>query len=105
MIKLYLDKHMRNLILGYEFDYREYDFDEFLFYIRNSEKYILKNILENLEYYVLERFGFDEKTIEIIYECEFEVRFTNKKGYYLKGHENIEWVECNFENFVKNYCG
>ena len=104
-IILYLDENMREKLLDYDRNICDLnDFESILFYIRNDEKYILENILENMCEEKLVEFGFDEKTIYVIQECVFEVRFTKKDKYYLKGIENIEFVEVSFENFCKNYC-
>ena len=92
MIRLYLNEVIREELLNYDIEHSEHCYDRDMFYIINSEEIILMNILENINTDVLIKMGFDDETIQVIQECDFEVRFTNRNKCYLKGHEDIDWI-------------
>ena len=87
MIELYLDIDMREQLLNYDFEHSERCYDDVMYYITNTESQILYDIIYSIIYFrkdILERMGFKQEDLEIIEEYDVNIKFTNKRKYYIK---------------------
>lgn len=84
MIELYLDNDIREQLLNYDIEHSENCYDRNMYYITTSESQILYDIIYGYDKELLEKVGFKPQDIEIILEDDMNVKFTNKKNYYIK---------------------
>ena len=84
MIELYLDDVTRERMLNYDIEHNERCYDDMMYYISNSESQILYDILFGMSSLTLEKIGFNVDDIDIILESDVNIKFTNKKMYYIK---------------------
>ena len=82
---LYLDSDMREQLLNYDITNVEQNYDNLMFYITNSEKEILYNIILGLSIEILEKLGFSKEDSKLLFNTDQSyVEFTNKPKYYIK---------------------
>ena len=83
MIKLYLNETIREQMLNFDIENSEHSYDRDMFYITNSEKDILRNIIHGWGEMLLEKIGFHQSDIDLIMNDEIDIEFSNKRDYYI----------------------